>query len=274
MQTLESAWTTPPAPPAESAFGAWWQGTTAIDTWASLARYDIRLRYRRSLLGPWWITLSMGAMLIGLGPLYASLFKVPVSEFFPHIATGMVFWSFLAGTILDSCTMFAAAGGALRNSDCPLSVVAWRCVARNVIQLGHHMVLFIPFGIWAGVPISLETALFVPAFLLVVVNLHAMSLWLGIACARYRDVQQIVISLLTFMVFLTPVMWSPQSLPPEARLVLDAPLAVMMSLLREPLLGRVCTLHTWTIAAAWTAVNVALAAVAFAWNRRHVVFWV
>ena len=57
-----------------SAWADWWEGTRRTDIWLTLAWFDIVLRYRRSMLGPLWITLSMGAMIGGMGPLYSSLF--------------------------------------------------------------------------------------------------------------------------------------------------------------------------------------------------------
>jgi lipopolysaccharide transport system permease protein len=274
MASASQSWISPPPPPAASAWGSWLQGTAAIDIWLALAWYDVSLRYRRSVLGPWWITLSIGAMLIGLGPLYATILQMPMRTYFPHVALGMIFWGFIGGTVMDSCGVFAAGGDGLRNSDCPLSLLMWRCIARHVIELAHVIPLFLLVAIWAGVPFTVETFLFIPGFLLLVVNLHALGLWLGIACARFRDVQQIVATLITFTVFLTPVIWTPESLPEGARAVLDLPVATLLSLVREPLLGKACPLRTWALAGGWTLLNLVIAAVVFSWKRRQVVLWV
>ena len=66
----------------------------------SLAWHDIVSRYRGSMLGPFWITLSMGLMVAGIGFLYANLFKVPVNEFIPYVALGIVFWGDRPGPAL------------------------------------------------------------------------------------------------------------------------------------------------------------------------------
>ena len=39
-----------------SAWADWWEGTRRTDIWLTLAWFDIVLRYRRSMLGPLWIT--------------------------------------------------------------------------------------------------------------------------------------------------------------------------------------------------------------------------
>ena len=56
-------------PSALDSFRDWWQGTCNVELWSTLAWYDVVLRYRRSVLGPLWITLSMGGLLFGMGPL-------------------------------------------------------------------------------------------------------------------------------------------------------------------------------------------------------------
>ncbi len=51
------------------------------------------------MLGPLWLTLSMGAMIGGMGPLYSSLFGTELSKFFPHLALGIIFWGFFSSVV-------------------------------------------------------------------------------------------------------------------------------------------------------------------------------
>jgi lipopolysaccharide transport system permease protein len=252
----------------------WWLGTSRIGVWWPLAWFDISLRYRRSMLGPWWITISTGLMLMGMGPLYASLFNLPISSFFPNLAIGFIFWGFIGGTINESCTVFTSAAGYLKHSDSPISLFAWRMLARNVIQLAHQSVLYAPVAVLSGITIGPSLLLFIPGFAILIVNLHAIEISLGIICARFRDVPQVVASLLQFLMFLTPVVWMPESLPEHAKFVLNNPFAHLLALVREPLLGKVCGPEVWGAAIAWTVVNVLIAMAIFKWKRRQVVYWV
>src|SRR4051812_19962281 len=90
----------------KSAIVDWWEGTRRTDIWWTLAWYDIVLRYRRSMLGPFWLTLSMGVMIAGMGPLYSSLFNTKLSTFFPHLALGIIFWGFFSAMVSDCCNAF------------------------------------------------------------------------------------------------------------------------------------------------------------------------
>ncbi len=257
----------------KSIFSDWWEGTARVHSWWTLAWYDVVLRYRRSMLGPWWLTISMGLMILGMGPLYGSLFKVDLEKFFPHLALGIIFWTFMSGVVIESCNVFISAANYLKQGQFPISIFVWRTLARNVIQLAHHLVLYVPVALWAGIRPGTTLLLFIPALLIAIVNAHAIGLLLGLICARFRDVIQIVTSVMQMLMFLTPVFWLPESLPNRAQFVLLNPFAQMLELLRGPLMGRVPDLAVWWGIVGWTAINLMLAGVVYARARRRVVYW-
>lgn len=239
-----------------------------------MAWYDILLRYRRSMLGPLWLTVSMGILLLGMGPLYSALFKVAIRDFFPHLTLGIILWNFLSISINDGCQAFIAASPYLKQAEFPGSVFVWRSLARNVIQLAHHIVLFVPVALWAGIAWGWQALLVFPGFALVLLNLHALSISLGILCARFRDVAQIVSSCLQLLMFLTPVFWFPDSLPPDrARLLLLNPLAQLLDVVRLPLLGVYPARGTWLFLALFTGLNIVVAAYLYYSKRRNLIFW-
>ncbi len=252
----------------------WWRGTCAADVWWTLAWYDTVLRYRRSVLGPLWITLSMGALLLGMGPLYSVLFQVPLDRFFPHLALGIIFWQFISAAINDSCGIFVNAAPYLKQAVFPPSLFVWRTLAKNAIQWAHHMVLFVPVAAWAGIPWSPRMLLFLPGMALVLVNLHALGISLGIVATRFRDVAQIVATSLQMMMFLTPVFWFPDALPQRAHAILYNPLAQLLDVVRLPLLGAAPAPGTWWFLAFFTCVNVAVAAALYEAKRQRIVYWV
>lgn len=259
---------------AATAWADWWSGTRHVDLWGTLAWYDIVLRYRRSLLGPLWITLSMGAMLLGMGPLYAALFGVPLARFYPHLALGIIFWNFISSSINDGCQVFITAAPYLKQGAVPRSVFVWRSLARQLFFLAHHLVLYLPVAIWAGLTWTPQMLLTLPGLVVVVINLHALSITLGLLSARFRDVPNIVGSSLQLLMFLTPVFWFPEKLPERSRYILYNPLAQLLDVLRLPLLGGYAASGTVHFLLYFTALNVAVAAVLYARLQRRVVYWV
>ena len=48
-------------------------GMCSLRIWGTLGWHDIKQRYRRSVLGPFWFTLSTAIMVGVLGALYSSI---------------------------------------------------------------------------------------------------------------------------------------------------------------------------------------------------------
>jgi lipopolysaccharide transport system permease protein len=92
-------------------------------------------------------------------------------------------------------------------------------------------------------------------------------------CTRFRDVTQIVTSVMQMLMFLTPVFWLPESLPGRAQYILYNPFAQMLELVRAPLMGGVADAHNWWGILVWTTLSVAVSGLLFARYRRRVVYW-
>lgn len=257
--------------------GAWRDladGTRAWELWLTLAWYDVLLRYRRSMLGPLWITISMGLMLLGMGPLYSMVFDVPLRRFFPYVTLGIIFWQFIATTLNEGCTCISAGGRYLKQAPVPVSTFVWRVVARHVIQTAHHAVLFVPVAIWSGITPTPAMLAFVPGFLLLVGFLHAACTVCGIVCARFRDMIQVVASLLQMSMFLTPVFWYPEGDAARSRIIAYNPFVPLLEVVRRPLLGEQVEPRSWAIAGAAFAAAALLATALVATKRSRLVYWI
>ena len=240
----------------------------------SLASHDVVARYRGSILGPFWITLSMGLMVLGIGFLYAELFQISIHDFIPFVALGIVFFGTITGTVNEGCDTFVQAAGMLSQTSLPMFTFVWRTVFRNLINLGHHLVIvlavLIYFGYWktANYPVA---AL---GLLLLVVNASWLSMLVAIASARFRDIPQIVMSVMQFAVFMTPVFWMPDRFKATHPEVLDFnPFYHLLDAVRAPLMGAGVAEHTYLFLAAMAAAGWAITFSIFANTRRRIVHY-
>jgi ABC-type polysaccharide/polyol phosphate export permease len=217
--------------------------------------------------------MSMGAMITGMGPLYAALFNTSLSTFFPHLTLGIIFWSFISGAIGEGCYTYIHSASYIKQAPYSRSIFSWRIIAKHFIYLAHHVILFIPVAIWAQIKLNLNTLLFFPALGLTLLNLHLLAITLGFVSARFRDVPQIVASILQLLMFLTPVFWLPESLPGRSRFILYNPLAAHLDLLRAPLMGIGPASTSWSVVFLFTVANIFLAAITYVRSQRRVVYW-
>ncbi len=105
------------------------------ELWLHLGWQDIKQRYRRSVLGPLWITISMGVTALGLGILYAVLFQHPLPEFLPYVTTGFIVWNFINGCLTEGMSTFITNEGLIKHLPAPLTVYALRTVWRQTLMM-------------------------------------------------------------------------------------------------------------------------------------------
>ena len=157
-----------------------------------LGWFDIRLRYRGSMLGPLWLTLSTAVLVGALGVLYSTLFKMALRDYLPFLAISQILWSFISTTVAEGCTCFTAVDAVVRSVRMPFVLHAMRSVVRNVAVMAHNLIVIVVvyayFDLWPG----LDLLLTIPAMLLWLLNALAVTLLLGAFCARFRDVGPIV----------------------------------------------------------------------------------
>ena len=97
-------------------------GSKMYQLWGKLGWNDIIQRYQRSILGPLWLTISMGVLIGALGFLYANLFKMDLSTYLPFLTVGFILWQLVSGILLDGCNAFVSAEGIIKQIKLPLSL--------------------------------------------------------------------------------------------------------------------------------------------------------
>lgn len=245
-----------------------------IDLAWSLAWHDVVSRYRGSILGPLWITLSMGFMILGIGVLWGGLFRVPIHEFIPLVAVGIVFFGFVTATINEGCETFVQASGMLSQTSLPIFTFVWRTVLRNLINLGHHVVIVAAVLVWAGLWAGANYPAAVLGFIFLVVNVAWFSMLVAIISARFRDIPQAVASVTQAAAIMTPVYWPPDRIPAKYHLILDLnPFYHLLEAVRAPLLGKAVEPVTYMVLVLMAVIGWALVFSLFASTRRRIVHY-
>jgi ABC-2 type transport system permease protein/lipopolysaccharide transport system permease protein len=242
--------------------------------WTLLAWNDIRQRYRRSYLGPFWMTLSMAVFVCALGFIYSHLFHSKIEDYLPFLAVGFIVWGFIAACLTEGCHAFGEHEALIKQLKVPYSTYVLCVVWRNVVVLLHTIILFIPISLYFGrvpQPIAL---LALPGFVLLALNLVWVTLVLAILNARFRDVAQIVGTVLQVAMFATPIMWPADALG-DNRIVADVnPIYHLVELIRAPLLGEAPSPLSWAVAVGMLLAGWVLAMLLFRRVERRIVYWV
>ncbi len=250
------------------------QGVRLLPLAWTLGWLDIRLRYRGSMLGPLWLTLSTGIMVGSLGYLYAHIFQTDVHDYLPFLALSIVLWNFLAAVVSESCSAFTESEGIVRSVRMPFFLFAIRLLIRNVLVLGHNIlviaVVYVLFQVWP----DWDGLLAIPGLLLWTVDCLGLALLLGTFCARFRDILPIVSSVMQIAFFVTPVIWKPEQLGGSQATLPFNPFFDLLEVVRAPLLGGSPGLDIWLGAGLYSLVLWVLAWGLFSRARGRIAFWI
>ena len=236
---------------------------------------DIRQRYRRSKLGPFWLTISMGVMIAMIGIVFGQVLNSPMSEYLPFLATGIILWTCFSTSVMEGGTAFIDAQGMIRQLDLPLSLYSIRVLWRNIVICGHNIIILPLVFLVVGRGITLDILWLIPGFIVFCWNMLWVSMLLGIFCTRFRDMPQIVNSLLQVFFYVTPIIWMPNALSARsASLLVDPnPVYHLFQLVRAPILGSSPTLMNWSVAIAMAIIGSVVALWFFGKYKKRIAYW-
>ena len=251
------------------------------ELWLHLGWQDIKQRYRRSVLGPLWITIATGVVAAALGLLYSVLFKIPVAQFLPHVTVGLIMWNFISGCIKEGSDVFIDNEGLIKQLPSALSVHVYRLVWKQTLFLAHNMVIWVILMLIFPRPLGWDILLAIPALALLIVNGVWVSMFFGIIATRYRDVSPLLEAGTQLLFYVTPIVWTTQTLYEQggavserAKLAQLNPLYHYMEVVRAPLIGVDLPTYHWWVVIGCTIAGVLLALGAMKQWRFRVSYWV
>lgn len=211
---------------------------TSYEIWLYIAYNDLKSRYRRTILGPFWLVLANGIMLAGMGIVWSVIFKFDLSEYFPKLVTSMLGWLYISNSINEAGSTFNQYYNVIQNLNISIYLHPLRSVSRNVIAFFHNLVIYFIVILIFKVPINIEMLLFIPMMSLVIINMFSITYIFGLIGSRVRDFPQALSAAMSVMIFVTPVLWDIEMLGRYKVIAYVNPLTHFINVLKMPLLGQ------------------------------------
>jgi ABC-type polysaccharide/polyol phosphate export permease len=264
----------PAASPYEVALFDIIAGVRATEIWGRLGWRETRRRYRRTVFGPFWGTLSLAIFVVTLGVVWANLWHIDPKVYLPFLTSGMLCWSLFSTICTEGCGGIVGYEQLIKQLRISYTLLACATVWRNVIVFLHNIGIYVLICLYAGVSISWAMLLAVPGLLMLCLNGLWIALLLGAVCARYRDIQQVVGSLLQISMFLTPILWSVDQLKGRgSTLIAFNPLYHLIAIVRDPMMGKIPGGLDWFVVGLITIFGWALTVYVMSKFRHRIVYW-
>lgn len=178
-----------------------------------LVTRDIKLKYRRSILGYLWSVLNPLLIMLVLTAVFSQLFNMRAPNYPVYFLTGQVMFNFMseATTLASNSIILNAA--LIKKTYVPKYIFSVAKVSSSLVNLLFSLVaLWIVMAV-TGVKITLWFLLFP----VVILELYVFSLGLGLFLAQatvfFRDVQYLYSVIVTAWMYLTPIIYTVDKLP-------------------------------------------------------------
>jgi len=242
--------------------------------WTLFGYNDIKMRYRRSTLGPFWASLSMGVQVLVTGFVMAFLFHMTLQRFLPYICIGMILWAVLTNIISEGATAFVSSSELILQIKRPVFVYLLQVVWRNIIFGAHTIVVFFVVAFLFGVFPGPTYPLVIPGLVLFLLNCVWAAGVVAILSTRFRDIPLIVSNAFMALFWLTPVVYQLDQMSGKVKTLISFnPLYHVLEVVRGPLLLSAPSAITWLVAAATAVVGWLFLILLFARTRKRIPFW-
>jgi lipopolysaccharide transport system permease protein len=242
--------------------------------WTLLGWLEIRQRYARSRVGPFWLTISMGVLIASLGVVYGTLFGQPMHDYLPFLAASLVLWGLFSQTINEGSLAYINSASYIRQMSTPKLIYMFQVVWRNLIVTAHNFVIIVGLLLIFGVRNWEILPLFIPAVLIFILNALWIAMVAGLLSARFRDLPQIISALLQVAFYVTPIIFRPNALNRFSFIVEWNPLAYLIEVVRGPLIGQMPSPLTWGITIGMAVIGWPIALLLTGRYLKRIPYWI
>lgn len=242
--------------------------------WTTLGWLDIVQTYRRTSLGPWWITTNLLIFVIAMTYVYGALFGIPTTEYSAYLLGGMIAWYWISALLAEVGNTFLNYAYFVRSTSIAKSQLVWATVYKVFLTFAHHLAIVVLYIVIGFIPLNLNTLAIIPAIALLFLFSIPVTAVAGVLFARYRDLQRFVGSANIIVMMMTPVFWKADQMKGWRTAFVDYnPFHYLVELIRRPLLGQPLDTETIVVAVSLTVMVWIGGTYFFRRYERYIVFW-
>jgi homopolymeric O-antigen transport system permease protein len=244
--------------------------------WGRLGWLEVRRRYRRTVIGPFWSSISLAVYVIAVGAVGAGLWNQNLDQYLPFLVSGLLVWTLVSTIVTESCGLFINGSDLFGKFSFDYSLLAYALIWRNFIAFLHNLVVYLLIVVVLAPRLLTPVLLLaVPGIVLLLTGGVAVALFCGMLCLRFRDLAQLITSVMQIALLITPIFWPPSSLAGASHLVFVEfnPWYRIIDVVRSPLLGNVPTLASYAAVLGMVVVGWTVTYVTFRRFRHRIAYW-
>lgn len=242
--------------------------------WLNPAVHDVKIKYRKSILGPWWNVIANIIFVILLSLIWSQILNLPIRDYIIHIYVGLIVWAYLNDIVNSSVTLLTGKfSNYYKNSYIPLLSINLRNVFSAFISFIHNLPIIIIFMILNSNEIHNFFLFFIG-----LIFLFFHSIWLSLILTafgtRYTDVRPLVISLMSIGTLVTPIMWKKDMLGKYSELVYLNPFTHIIDIIRDPIINNSFNGYLILTNFIILIIGFLIASIILKYKGHRIIFWI
>lgn len=203
---------------------------------ANLVARDLKVRYKRSVLGILWTMLNPLLMMIVFSIVFANIFRFTFEHFVIYFLSAYVLWNFVAQTTSWSTACLIGYAPLIRKIYVPKAVFVLATVLSGLVNLLVSLIPLLAIMLVVGHPIRPSMAFLPVPILIAVVFSFGLSLLLAGICLEFNDVVQIYAAVQLAWMYLTPIIYPIEAIPERFRWLIKVnPMYYLVEVFRDPI---------------------------------------
>lgn len=240
----------------------------------SLAWQDIKDRFSRTVLGPFWIVISNAMLVIGITIVFGALFKTPIADFLVYVSLGIALWTFLSTVMTGASSYLESGKNILFTYNVPWSMQITRKVFVEGIVLAIHLLVAIPVILIAQKGLGLVSFISIFGIFMNLMFAYGLALIIASYGVRYSDLSHALESIMLFLFLFTPVFWLESALgPTRSAFVHYNPLFHFLEVVRGPILDQAVPVDSFIIGGVVSVGTLAIGIFIYMKRRSKIGMW-
>lgn len=240
-------------------------------TWIRFA-----LKYRKTSLGPLWLLVGPSVFVVFLGYMFAKVNASALNVFVPHLAVGYITWTLINGFVNGSSTVFLRKRSDILQGSMRLIDVVLADIFETFLNYLHQILIIIVVMVYFKLMPNAYSLVSLVGILLLILSGFWVTIFFGMIGARFRDLVEIVTSVMRICFFITPIIWIPVDGTGGAlgAFLVFNPFYHYLEIVRAPLLGNPISTMSWTVVLSFTVIGFLAASIAYKKYAKFVTLWV
>ena len=216
---------------------------TNPDIWVFYSHKRIALKYKDTLLGPFWNVIN-SIFLISVLSLSYFLFLNPddFKNFIYRLSVSIFLWLFISTILRESTTTLKTKWEILNEKKIDIKNFICENIYTNFIIFIHSLPIIMVLFFVSDFKFQFNLILTFVGLFLIITNLLLISYLITLLSAMYKDIEKIVENLVYAIFFATPIIWSENMVSEKIQnLLIFNPFYHFIVLFRDPLMNNVDT---------------------------------